>query len=97
MGRQRSALDAFDRFRSYGAVVGEGRQGSGRPRLPRSYGPWGLCLRFAGTCYRAHDPRGAFKPTSGEGAAIRGARFNPKGLPAHYLALSIMTAVKETN
>lgn len=36
-------------------------------------------------------------PLSGEGAAIRGARFNPKGVPALYLALSIMTAVKEAN
>jgi RES domain-containing protein len=54
-------------------------------------------LRFAGTCYRAHDPRWAFKPISGDGAAIRGARFNPKGVPTLYLALTIMTAVKEAN
>ena len=54
-------------------------------------------MRFAGTCYRAHDPRWAFKPTSGDGAAIRGARFNPKGVPALYLALTVMTAVKEAN
>lgn len=54
-------------------------------------------MRFVGTCYRAHDPRWAFKPTSGEGAAIRGARFNPKGVPALYLGLSIMTAIKEIN
>jgi RES domain-containing protein len=54
-------------------------------------------LRFVGTCYRAHDPRWSFEPTSGDGAAIRGARFNPKGVPALYLALSIMTAVKEAN
>jgi RES domain-containing protein len=54
-------------------------------------------LRFIGTCYRAHDPRWSFKPLSGEGAAIRGARFNPKGVPALYLALTIMTAVKEAN
>lgn len=54
-------------------------------------------MRFKGTCYRAHDPRWSFKPLSGEGAAIRGARFNPKGVPALYLALSIMTAIKEAN
>lgn len=54
-------------------------------------------MRFKGTCYRAHDPRWAFKPLSGEGAAIRGARFNPKGVPALYLGLSIMTAIKEAN
>lgn len=54
-------------------------------------------MRFIGTCYRAHDPRWAFKPMSGDGAAVRGARFNPKGVPALYLGLSIMTAVKEAN
>lgn len=54
-------------------------------------------MRFSGTCYRAHDPRWAFQPISGEGAAIRGARFNPKGSPTLYLALGIMTAVKEAN
>jgi RES domain-containing protein len=54
-------------------------------------------VRFVGTCYRAHDPRWSFRPISGEGAAIRGARFNPKGVPALYLALGIMTAVKEAN
>ncbi|MGV1832880.1 RES family NAD+ phosphorylase [Agrobacterium vitis] len=54
-------------------------------------------MRYVGTCYRAHDPRWAFKPVSGDGAAIRGARFNPKGVPALYLGLSIMTAVKEAN
>lgn len=54
-------------------------------------------MRFAGTCYRAHDPRWSFKPISGDGAAVRGARFNPKGVPALYLALTIMTAVKEAN
>ena len=52
-------------------------------------------MRFVGTCYRAHDPRWSFKPTSGEGAAIRGARFNPKAVSALYLGLSIMTAIKE--
>ncbi len=54
-------------------------------------------MRFEGTCYRAHDPRWSFKPMSGDGAAIRGARFNPQGVPTFYLALGIMTAVKEAN
>ena len=54
-------------------------------------------MRFEWTCYRAHDPRWAFKPHSGDGAAIRGARFNPKGMPALYLGLDVMTAVKEAN
>jgi RES domain-containing protein len=54
-------------------------------------------VRFEGTCYRAHDPRWSFKPLSGDGAAIRSARFNPKGMPTLYLALSVMTAIKEAN
>ena len=54
-------------------------------------------MRFQAICYRAHDPRWSFAPLSGDGAAIRGARFNPKGVPALYLALTIMTAVKEIN
>ena len=52
-------------------------------------------MRFVGTCFRAHDPRWSFKPLSGEGAAIRGARFNPRGVPALYLGLNVMTAIKE--
>ena len=54
-------------------------------------------MRFVGTAYRAHDPRWSFRPISGEGAAIRGARFNPRGVPALYLGLSVMTAIKEAN
>jgi RES domain-containing protein len=54
-------------------------------------------VRFVGTCYRAHDPRWDFKPISGDGAATRGARFNPKGVPALYLGFNILTAVKEAN
>jgi len=52
-------------------------------------------LRFQATCYRAHEPKWSFNPVSGHGAAIYGARFNPKGTPALYLALTIETAVKE--
>jgi RES domain-containing protein len=54
-------------------------------------------VRFEGTCYRAHDPGWSFKPLSGDGAAIRGARFNPRHMPALYLALGVMTAIKEAN
>jgi len=36
-------------------------------------------------------------PTSGEGAAIRGARFNPKGVAALYLATSIEGAITEAS
>jgi RES domain-containing protein len=54
-------------------------------------------VRFRGTCYRVHDPRWSFKPLSGEGAAVHGGRFNPKGMPALYLSLDLMTAVREGN
>jgi RES domain-containing protein len=52
-------------------------------------------LRFEGLAYRAHDPRWSFKPLSGDGAAVHGGRFNPKGTPALYVALDPMTAIKE--
>lgn len=54
-------------------------------------------MRFEGVCFRAHDPRWSFTPLSGEGAAIRGGRFNPPGVPALYLALEIVTAIKEVS
>jgi RES domain-containing protein len=34
-------------------------------------------------------------PLSGEGAAVHGGRFNPRGTAALYLALDPMTAIKE--
>ncbi|QCK88747.1 hypothetical protein E8L99_10845 [Phreatobacter aquaticus] len=46
-------------------------------------------MRWTGLAYRAHDPRWAWTPLSGEGAAIHGGRFNAKGTPALYLALTI--------
>ncbi|MDF3064018.1 MAG: hypothetical protein K0S06_4127 [Microvirga sp.] len=52
-------------------------------------------MRVRCVCYRAHDPRWAFLPLSGEGAARKGARFNPKGVPALYLSLSVIGALIE--
>jgi RES domain-containing protein len=52
-------------------------------------------LRFQGLAYRAHDPRWSFRPLSGDGAAIHGGRFNPKGTPALYVSLDPMTAIME--
>jgi RES domain-containing protein len=53
-------------------------------------------LKFQGTCYRAHDPRWAFSPLSGDGARTHGGRFNRKGVPALYLALTIDGMIAET-
>jgi RES domain-containing protein len=52
-------------------------------------------VRFAGRAYRAIDPKWSFGPLSGEGAALRGARFNPPGVPALYLSLDPVTALNE--
>ncbi len=52
-------------------------------------------MRFAGRCYRGHDPAWSFSPLSGEGAAKTGGRFNRKGKPTLYLSLDIMTSVGE--
>jgi len=39
-------------------------------------------VRLTGLVYRAHDPRWAFSPASGRGAAQYGGRFNPVGREA---------------
>jgi RES domain-containing protein len=39
----------------------------------------------------------AHRPLSGEGAALHGGRFNPKGWPALYLSLDPLTAIREAN
>lgn len=46
-------------------------------------------MRVQRICYRAHDPKWAFSPISGDGAKAKGGRFNPKGVAALYLALSV--------
>lgn len=45
--------------------------------------------------YRAINPRWSFTPLSGEGAAIYGGRFNPKGVPALYFGTTLETAFLE--
>jgi RES domain-containing protein len=52
---------------------------------------------FSGFAYRTHDLKWAFDPLSGEGAAIHGGRFNPKGEPALYLASTLEGAVLEAS
>lgn len=50
---------------------------------------------FRGPAFRAHHPKWSWKPTSGEGAALYGGRFNRKGLPALYLSTDMATAMRE--
>ena len=52
-------------------------------------------MKFVCLAWRAHDPLLSFKPLSGDGVAVHGGRFNPPGVPALYLALDPMTAIKE--
>lgn len=47
--------------------------------------------------YRALNPVHAREPLSGRGAELYGGRFNPKGMPALYTSLSILTALREAN
>lgn len=54
-------------------------------------------VRFEGKLYRALNPVYAHEPLSGRGAELYGGRFNPRGVPALYTSLSIMTAIREAN
>ena len=52
-------------------------------------------IRFRGRAFRAHDPRWACDPESGEGAGLHGGRFNPIGVESLYLSLSFESAWAE--
>ncbi|MEM8694145.1 MAG: RES family NAD+ phosphorylase [Pseudomonadota bacterium] len=54
-------------------------------------------MQFKGHLYRALNPHYAAAPLSGAGAARYGGRFNAKGTPALYTALSPETALREAN
>ncbi len=54
-------------------------------------------MRYRGIAYRAHRPEWAFSPLSGEGAERYGGRFNQKGVPALYLAITEVLALAEYN
>jgi RES domain-containing protein len=54
-------------------------------------------MRYRGTLYRALNPNYASEPLSGRGAQLHGGRFNPKGMPALYCSLTVMTALREAN
>ena len=52
-------------------------------------------MRLQAIFYRGHDPRWSFSPLSGAGARTHGGRFNPPGVDALYLALTIEGVVVE--
>ncbi|MCG7508488.1 RES family NAD+ phosphorylase [Mesorhizobium retamae] len=54
-------------------------------------------MRYEGKLYRALNPVYAQEPLSGRGAERYGGRFNPKGTPALYCSLSVLTAIREAN
>lgn len=56
-----------------------------------------MAFVYNGKLYRALNPVYAREPMSGRGAELYGGRFNPKGMPALYLSLSVMTALREAN
>lgn len=54
-------------------------------------------MHYRGALFRALNPVHAREPLSGRGAELYGGRFNPKGMPALYTSLSILTALREAN
>ena len=54
-------------------------------------------MHYKGKLYQALNPLYAREPFSGRGAELYGGRFNPKGMPALYTSLTIMTALREAN
>ena len=52
-------------------------------------------MRFRGLTYRTHNPQWSWMPLSGEGARRHGGRFNRRGLPALYTALTPLVAIHE--
>ncbi|MGN6470791.1 MAG: RES family NAD+ phosphorylase [Rhizobiaceae bacterium] len=54
-------------------------------------------MRFRGKLYRALNPVHAREPLSGHGAKLYRGRFNPKGTPALYTSLAVLTALREAN
>lgn len=54
-------------------------------------------MHYRGRLYRALNPVHALEPLSGRGAALHGGRFNPRGMPALYASLSVLTALREAS
>lgn len=56
-----------------------------------------MAIPYDGKLYCALNPIFAREPLSGQGAALYGGRFNPRGVPTLYASLSVMTALREAN
>jgi RES domain-containing protein len=56
-----------------------------------------VAVRYQGHLYRALNPVFARDPLSSRGAELYGGRFNPKGVPALYTSLTVLTALREAN
>ena len=54
-------------------------------------------MHVQGVVYRAHDPRWAWSPLSGEGARRYGGRFNKLGIRTLYTSFSVSGAVREVS
>lgn len=54
-------------------------------------------MHYQGLLCRALNPIRAREPMSGIGARLHAGRFNSKGIPALYTAMSVMTAIREAN
>ena len=54
-------------------------------------------MTYKGTVYRAINPLWSSSPLSGKGAALYGGRFNPKGMPALYTSMDMLTAIFEAS
>lgn len=52
-------------------------------------------MKLRAQVFRAHNPRWSFAPTSGDGAARHGGRFNPVGTPALYTSATPEGAWRE--
>jgi RES domain-containing protein len=54
-------------------------------------------MLYRGPLFRALNPIYAREPLSGRGAELHGGRFNPRGVPALYSSLTVLTALREAN
>lgn len=54
-------------------------------------------MLYRGPLFRALNPVYAREPLSGRGAELHGGRFNPRGVPALYASLTVLTALREAN